>query len=585
MRGFLRILAVVLCGAALALSFAPFDHSWLVWGWMWVLLPILWTTSVKKRAFRGFGLGWLGGITFWVINLKWLGSVTWPGALALSAYLALYFGVFGAFSATVGNPWLRKYTEAEGIRGRFREMFRSLGYATILAGFWCGLEWVRGILFTGFAWNGLGVTFAKNLVMAQSAEYIGVIGLAFFPVFMSVVAVQTARRFYEQFKVRAVKMLHWDFAVALLVIMAGFTLGTARLVSVTNAAKIEAQVLLVQQNIPQKAGVVDPAWVPQRIVDGFIELTEKGLEEAQRRAGEALRTSRSEEEIVELKMPDLLVWPEACLPDFLELRDDGSSQGGPAIESIFNYVLSLGEFTFVTGINEFSGDGPMDPKTKVYNSLVAQSARRERETYQKHHLVILGEYIPDLPFLRELYYDAAGVEFGSGLSSGESFEPLSFMVDEQEVGLIPSICFEDTVQRVTRRFIREEPQVLVNLTNDGWFGESEGAAQHFRNALFRTIELRRPMVRAANRGVTGVVTTAGSLTDPYTGKKRSLLDENGSHFHRGYILAPVYIPAKGEVTLYAVLGDWFAVTGLVLSLIYAAFSLIQKSRTGVGLKS
>ncbi len=568
MRVLLRILGVVLCGAALALAFTPFDHAWLVWGWMWLLFPILWTVGPKKTALKGLGLAWLSGLTFWLINLKWLGSVTWPGAVALSAYLALYFGVFGAFAASVGNPWKGKERSGPGIAGRFREMLWSLSYAAVLAGFWCGLEWVRGIALTGFGWNGLGVTFAKNLIMAQNAEYLGVIGLAFLPVFMSAVAVQTARRFYQQFMARSVKMLHWDFAVALLVIMLAFSVGTARLVSVTNASKIEVQVLLVQQNIPQKAGLIDPNWDAQRIVDGFIELTERGIEEAELQAGTALREASSEEEVIALKMPDLVVWPEACLPDFLELREDGTSEGGPGIESIFQYVTSLGDFTFVTGINEFTGESPMDPETRVYNSFVADAAGRKRASYQKHHLVILGEYIPNLPFLRELYYDAAGVEFGSGLTPGESFEPIPFLVGEQEIGMIPSICFEDTVQRVTRKFIRKEPQVLVNVTNDGWFGESEGAAQHFRNALFRTIELRRPMVRAANRGVTGVVTAAGSLTDPYSGQKRSLLDENGSHFHRGYLLAPVYIPAQGEITLYAAFGDWFAVTGLLAGFLW-----------------
>lgn len=573
MRTFLRILGVIVCGIALAMSFTPFDQAWLVWGWMWLLFPILWTAAPKKRGLRGLGLGWICGFVFWLINLKWLGSVTWPGAVALSAYLAFYFGLFGVYAATVGNPWRQEYQPVQGMVGRFREMLKSLGYALLLAGLWCGLEWARGVILTGFGWNGLGVTFAKNLIMAQGAEFVGVIGLAFLPVFMSAVAVQTARRFYQQFRAGAVRMLHWDFAVALLLIMAAFTWGTTRLVSVTHAAKIEAEVLLVQQNIPQKAGVVDPEWSPQRIVDGFIELSELGIEEAQRRAGEALRQVGSEEEVVALKMPDLVVWPEACLPDYLNLRADGSSEGGPAVESIFDYMSSLGQFTFVTGINELTGGNPMDPASEVYNSLVVQSAEGVRRSYQKHHLVILGEYIPDLPFLRKLYYDAAGVEFGGGITAGESFKTIPFIVDGHDVGVIPSICFEDTVPRVTRQFVCNEPQVLVNITNDGWFGESEGAAQHFRNALFRTIELRRPMVRCANRGVTGVVTAAGSLTDPYTGQKRSLVDENGSHFHRDYLLAPVYIPKEGVVTLYATFGDWFAVSGLVLALVYGLYAL------------
>jgi apolipoprotein N-acyltransferase len=122
----------------------------------------------------------------------------------------------------------------------------------------------------------------------------------------------------------------------------------------------------------------------------------------------------------------------------------------------------------------------------------------------------------------------------------------------------------------------------VNVTNDGWFQESEGSVQHFRNALFRSIELRRPTVRCANRGVTGVVTVAGSLVDPYTKEMRHLVDENGSYFHRGYLLASVYVPSEGGFTLYARFGDWFAVTGLVAGFLWMmmrlALGILDKER-------
>jgi len=491
--------------------------------------------------------------------------VTWPGAFVLATYLAVYFGVFGSFAATVANPWRKKYAPVQGISDRVREMSRSLAYASLLGGFWCGLEWLRGILFTGFGWNGLGVTFANNLILAQNAEYVGVIGLAFLPVVMSAVAVQTGRRFYQQFMASEVKMLHWDFAVALLLVMLSFTVGVTRLSSVTKAPKIEARVLLVQQNIPQFAGVVDPAWPPHRIVDGFIELTEEGLEQSQIEAGEALRKTASEEEVVVIKSPDLVVWPEACLPGFvLALDADGGPRGGELIESIFGYVTKLGDFTFVTGINEYAEGTPADPDTKYYNSLVVDSGEEKRMSFQKHHLVVFGEYLPDVfglhDFFQDFYLKSTGQDFGSGITAGTHLEPLSFQVGDEEVGMIPSICFEDTVPRVTRKFVRNEPQLLVNITNDGWFGESEGSQQHFRNALFRSIELRRPMVRAANRGVTGVVSATGSLTDPYVGQKRNLMNEDGKPFQRGYLLASSYI----------------LVTGLLSGLAWLVFYLVKK---------
>jgi|TARA_B100001059_G_scaffold67840_1_gene64708 apolipoprotein N-acyltransferase len=571
---FLRILVAVLSGVALAFSFAPFDEAWMVWGWMWLLLPLLWTVTGKRHCLKGFGLAWLAGMGFWVINLKWLGTVTWPGALALSAYLSAYFGLFGAFAAGSVNPWRVKYERAKTIRDRAHQSLRSLGYATLLGGFWCGLEWVRGWLMTGFGWNGLGVTFAKNLILAQNAEYVGVIGLSFLPVFFSAVAVQTARRFHQQFRANEVKVFHWDFATALLVIMLAFTWGTIRLSSVTNEPKIEGRVLMVQQDIPQFADKI--LWEPSKIVGGFEDLTTEGMEEVFREAAKAVRETESDKEIVGIRMPDLVIWPEACLPAFLHGKENGSIVGGPEVESVFEYIHSLGDFTFVLGMNEVWGETAVDPEVDVFNSLIMDDGKGVRQTYRKNHLVILGEFIPDLPFLHDLYFRTTGVEFGKGLSRGDVFEPLEAEIGGQPIGVIPSVCFEDTVPRLTRKFVRNGPQLLVNITNDGWFQESEGSVQHFRNALFRSIELRRPTVRCANRGVTGVVTLAGSLVDPYTKKTRHLANENGSYFHRGYLLATVYIPSEGEITLYAAFGDWFAVSGLIA--VFLWFFLIFLSK-------
>ena len=571
---FFRILAAVLSGIALAFSFVPFDEAWMVWGWMWLLLPLLWTVTGKRRSLRGFGLAWLAGMGFWVINLKWLGTVTWPGALALSAYLSAYFGLFGAFASGPANPCRVEYERAKTIRDRARQSLRSLGYATLLGGFWCGLEWVRGWLMTGFGWNGLGVTFAKNLILAQNAEYVGVIGLSFLPVFFSAVTVQTVRRFYQQFRANELRILHWDFATALLVIMLAFTWGTIRLSSVTNEPKIEGRVLMVQQDIPQFADKI--LWEPSKISGGFEELTAEGMEEVFREATKAARGTESDEEIVGIRMPDLVIWPEACLPAFLYGEENGSIVGGAKVESIFEYIHSLGDFTFVLGMNEVRGQTVVDPEADVFNSLIIDDGKGVRQSYQKNHLVILGEFIPDLPFLHDLYFRTTGVEFGKGLSRGSVFEPLEAKIGGQPIGVIPSVCFEDTVPRLTRKFVRNGPQLLVNVTNDGWFQESEGSVQHFRNALFRSIELRRPTVRCANRGVTGVVTLAGSLVDPYSKKTRHLVNENGSYFHRGYLLATVYIPSEGEITLYAAFGDWFALSGLIGGFLWIFLIFLSK---------
>ena len=168
-----------------------------------------------------------------------------------------------------------------------------------------------------------------------------------------------------------------------------------------------------------------------------------------------------------------------------------------------------------------------------------------------------------LPFLADIYEQQTGTRFGHGFSKGESLEPMQATVKGKQVGIIPAVCFEDTVPRLLRKFTREGPQVIVNITNDGWFKESEGAAQQFANARFRAIELRRPMLRATNTGVTAAVTATGVTLHPRTGKPQELRDDNGSTFTRGTLMADLDIPVNPPRTLYAMIGDW-GVIGLGL---------------------
>jgi apolipoprotein N-acyltransferase len=136
------------------------------------------------------------------------------------------------------------------------------------------------------------------------------------------------------------------------------------------------------------------------------------------------------------------------------------------------------------------------------------------------------------------------------------------------VGAIPTVCFEDSVPRLTRRFLRLGPQVIVNVTNDGWFKQSAAAEQHFDYAKFRAIELRRPMLRCANTGVSAAISTTGSTAHPDSGTSQILTDPAGSHFTRGSLLTELDVPLQPSFSLYAVIGDWgivfLALLGCVL---------------------
>ena len=216
-------------------------------------------------------------------------------------------------------------------------------------------------------------------------------------------------------------------------------------------------------------------------------------------------------------------------------------------------------------------------KAKIYNSIAVQNAGGDLVTYRKRHLVIFGETIPfveSIPLLKKIYEQQAGAEYNGSFTAGPSLDPLPYKLKGKDIGIIPAVCFEDTVPRLTRKFARPGPQIIVNLTNDGWFKESPAAAQHFANARFRAIELRRPMLRCANTGVSAAIDTIGSTTHPKTGKPQILVDSNGSHFTRGSLLTELNIPIQPSVSLYLIIGDG----GIILLSIIGLATAIMENR-------
>ena len=116
-----------------------------------------------------------------------------------------------------------------------------------------------------------------------------------------------------------------------------------------------------------------------------------------------------------------------------------------------------------------------------------------------------------------------------------------------------------------RKFVKGGGQLILNITNDGWFKNSEAAAQHFANAKFRSIEFRRPTIRSANTGVSAVINSHGTVLDQKTMKRRILLNDSGSHLSRGWLYSTAHVPLAGPLTPYARFGDWFAALALLIA--------------------
>ena len=428
---------------------------------------------------------------------------------------------------------------------------------------WAGLEWLRGWLFTGFSWNPLGVAFHESRVIAQGADIFGVLGLSLMVVFFQAVLVQTALgRFRDR----------WAFRIAALMVVALFGYGKYRISLERRAESVPLKTLLVQINIPQDAAQV--LWSDLEIHQAYEDETLNALDAMKLPDGG-----------LSPQWPDWVMWPECALTGRILRTNDGEWGTWQINHDTIDQVRKAGPFSLIYGVNELEAEKVPDglvpkPKGKAWNSLAVMTPDNDLQTYRKEHLVIFGETIPfidSLPFLKKIYEQQSGAEFGGSFTPGDKYDPLPIAVGDKTVGAIPTICFEDSVPRLTRKFVRPGPQVIVNVTNDGWFKQSAAAAQHFEYARFRAIELRRPMLRSANSGVSAAIDTTGSTAHPDTGKAQVITDKNGSHFTRGSLVTELKIPLHPSFSLYAVIGDWGIIALTVLAIFFRRMTALRNT--------
>ena len=190
----------------------------------------------------------------------------------------------------------------------------------------------------------------------------------------------------------------------------------------------------------------------------------------------------------------------------------------------------------------------------VYNAAILISDGGDRiQIYRKIHLVPFGEFVPGrhtVPLLAQIVGDQVPADFKQGS------EYTVFTLTDGSTHVAPLICFEDTIGELTRQFVlptETSPgaHLLVDMTNDGWFQRSAGSHQHLANAIFRSVETRRPMIRAANTGVTCFINQFGRVT-------QMLRDDTGSTFTEGVLAGEIKVPTEPELTFYVRYGDLFA---------------------------
>ncbi len=244
--------------------------------------------------------------------------------------------------------------------------------------------------------------------------------------------------------------------------------------------------------------------------------------------------------------PDLLLWPEASVP-------------GGMLGDVDTVAWVHGRAALVPALMIGTDDLNRGAMGEDHNSAAfIQRGDKEPQFYDKQQLVPFGEYLPLRPLLGPIFGGMVQGDFKPGKGPG------IFSLAKPALKLAPLVCFEDTRGDITRAQVKLGAHLLVNLTNDGWFGHTAELDQHTNDSIFRCIENRRPMVRCTNNGITASVDSFGRVErwmEPFT---------------EGWKMQPVSVPIELRETFYTRHGEVFSIASGVLSLLVIAMTIASR---------
>ncbi len=501
----------LLTAALTAASFPPFDLEYLAFV---ALVPMLSATaggSWRRDLLGGWLAGWAAStaIVWWVINtITHYGGISW--ALAVPVLLLMTWGMglfWGLFS------WARG-----------RVLKRWPGFPDFLVSplLWVALEYGRSNLpDIDFPWALLGSSQYLNLPLIQAADLFGVWTLSFLIVSANaaVAALIDGGRRAGRSAGPAARAL--PLAVVAAAGLLVWTYGVEKLKGPAGEGSIRAAV--VQGNVEQEIKW-DPAY-RRNTFDTYAALSREAAAEG----------------------VDLVVWPETAAPFFYQFEPGYQVEISELAKQIGTAILF--------GSPGREGEGR---DVSLRNRAYLVSAGGELQGwYDKVHLVPFGEYVPwrSLLFFVDKLVEAVG-EFSPGKG------PRLLDVEGRRFGTL--ICYEVIFPDLVRRNVNEGAEFLVNITNDAWFGRSPASRQHFSALVFRAVENRRPIVRAANTGISGFVDSRGRIL---------LASEL---FVSGHYEAEIGLSA--ERTLYGRVGDVLPAACAGLSVVLLLGCLRKKGR-------
>lgn len=522
-------LLALLSAILLTLSFPIFDLSWLCWV---ALVPLLLALSRGVGWKRALFLGWLTGVVFTWFAENWIAhSMTHYGgiltalayaiALLFAAVLALFPALFAVIMARLLDRW---------------------GWSMLILApvVWVATEWLRPLV-TGVTWNALGISQANHYSIARLAQYGGV-----YLVSAELVAGSSLLLLSTRLRQRGTGR-----AAAVLLIVAAILFGLPDARS-ERPPEVDAEISIVgvQPNLAPDSSTAPEEF--EKNLEANIRLTREGLAAA--------------------KTADLVIWAESPLAIFYEndsaVRERLNSLARETGSYFILNTVTRDDSRYYNSIHTISPD-PAD--VKAFSPL---------KRYDKIRLVPFGEFVPWRPILGGFVPAITG-DFTPGrqavvnllrlntrrseiLSSSQDLPAGSIERTTNFVNVGAFICYEAAYPDLIRKFVNNGASMLVNVSNDTWFGNTAGARQHLYHAIFRAIENDRDLIRVTNSGISALITAEGKVIDPLP----SFTPRAGNWTAR---------PHRGR-TAYTRHGDVFAAVCAVLSALLLALTFLKIPR-------
>jgi apolipoprotein N-acyltransferase len=449
----------LLSGILLAIAFPTFEFHLLIW----VALVPLFFALRGKTSKDGFWLGGITGIVFFTGTVSWVtnsvhsygGIPLIPASLItllLCAYLAFYLAIFGAASS------------------QFKKNYPAI-FFLIMPALWTALELARTYVFSGFPWSLLGYSQYRVLPIIQFADITGVYGVSFLIVLVnaSIADFLMDRRKYV------------GLIASLMIVLLVLTYGSAKLNKPENGAGMT--IAVIQGNIEQ-----DKKWDPSyqaETISVYKRLTRTAI------------THR----------PDLVIWPETATPFYFT----GARENDRKLTSDLMTFVKQNQVALLFGSPTFE----ITPDRTILgrNSVFLLSPEGAIVgTYHKMHLVPFGEYVP----LKKVFFFVDKLVAAIGdFQAGDDYAVMPIPVekpDQQRSAMLGTvICYEIIFPDLVRHFVKHGASIIATVTNDAWFGVSAAPYQHFSMAVFRAVENRVPVARAANTGISGFIDSKGHI--------------------------------------------------------------------------